>query len=44
MKPSLDVIKGLVKKHPSDKQLGAAVRIFIKELETYRRKPEENND
>ena len=32
MKPSLDVIKGLVKKHPSDKQLGAAVRIFIKEF------------
>ncbi len=43
MKPALDVIKGLVEKYPSDKQLGAAVRIFIKELQSYRRKREENN-
>ena len=43
MKTSLQVIKGLVEKHPNNDQLGAAVRIFIKELETYRRKREENN-
>ena len=44
MKTSLQVIKGLVEKYPNNDQLGAAVRVFIKELETYRRKREENND
>ena len=43
MKPALDVIKGLVEKYPSDKQLGKVVRDFIKELKTYRREREEND-
>jgi len=44
MKTSIQIIKGLVEKYPSDKQLGAAVRIFIKELQSYRRKREENDN
>jgi len=44
MKTSISVVKGLVEKYPNDQQLGRAVRDFIKELETYRRKREENND
>ena len=43
MKTSISVVKGLVEKYPNDQQLGRAVRDFIKELETYRRKREENN-
>ena len=44
MKTSISVVKGLVEKYPNDQQLGRAVRDFIKQLETYRRKREENND
>ena len=44
MKTSLHVIKGLVEKYPNNEQLGAVVRVFIKELETYRSKREKNND
>ena len=44
MKTSLQVIKGLVEKCPNNEQLGAVVRVFIKELETYRSKREKNND
>ena len=44
MKTSITVIEGLVEKYPNDQQLGRAVRDFIKQLETYRRKREENND
>ena len=44
MKTSISVIKGLVEKYPNDQQLGRAVRDFIKELESYRGKREENND
>ena len=44
MKTSISVVKGLVEKYPNDQQLGRAVRDFIRELETYRRKREENND
>tara|TARA_B100000214_G_C23692130_1_gene501344 strand:- start:435 stop:569 length:135 start_codon:yes stop_codon:yes gene_type:complete len=44
MKTSLQVIKGLVEKYPNNEQLGAVVRVFIKELETYRSKREKNND
>ena len=44
MKTSLQVIKGLVEKYPNNEQLGAVVRVFIKELETYRSKREKSND
>ena len=44
MKTSINIIEGLVEKYPSDKQLGAVVRAFIKELQSHRRKREENND
>lgn len=44
MKTSLQVIKGLVKKHPSDEQLGRAVRDFIRQLQSHRRKREKDND
>ena len=43
MKTSISVVKGLVEKYSNDQQLGRAVRDFIRELETYRRKREENN-
>tara|TARA_B100000287_G_C20250707_1_gene629978 strand:- start:163 stop:369 length:207 start_codon:yes stop_codon:yes gene_type:complete len=43
MKPALDVIKGLVEKYPNDQQLGEAVRHFVRELQTIRRKREEND-
>ena len=44
MKTSITVIEGLVEKYPNDQQLGAAVRHFILELQSHRRKREENND
>ena len=44
MKTSINIIEGLVEKYPSDKQLGVVVRAFIKELQSHRRKREENND
>ena len=43
MKTSLQVIKGLVEKYPNNEQLGAVVRHFILELQSHRRKREENN-
>jgi hypothetical protein len=44
MKTSINIIEGLVDKYPNNEQLGAVVRHFIKELQSYRRKREENND
>ena len=44
MKTSIEIIKGLAEKYPNDQQLGRAVRDFITELESHRRKREENND
>ena len=44
MKTSISVIKDLVEKYPNDQQLGSAVRHFILELQSHRRKREENND
>ena len=44
MKTSISVIKDLVEKYPNDQQLGAAVRHFILELQSHRRKREEKND
>ena len=44
MKTSINVIEGLVKKYPNDQQLGSAVRHFILELQSHRRKREKNND
>ena len=38
------VIEGLVEKYPNDQQLGRAVRDFIRQLQSHRRKREENND
>ena len=43
MKTSLQVIKGLVEKYSNDQQLGRAVRDFIRQLQSHRRKREENN-
>ena len=43
MKTSIQIIKGLVEKYPNYQQLGRAVRDFIRELESYRGKREENN-
>ena len=43
MKTSLQVIAGLVEKYPKDQQLGRAVRDFIRQLQSHRRKREENN-
>ena len=43
MKTSLQVIAGLVEKYPNDQQLGSAVRHFILELQSHRRKREKNN-
>ena len=34
---------GLVEKYPNDQQLGRAVRDFIRQLQSHRRKREENN-
>tara|TARA_A100001011_G_scaffold141883_1_gene149910 strand:- start:269 stop:403 length:135 start_codon:yes stop_codon:yes gene_type:complete len=44
MKTSISVIKDLVEKYPNDQQLGRAVRDFILELQSHRRKREENSD
>ena len=44
MKTSINVIEGLVKKYPNDQQLGSAVRHFILELQSHRRKHEQKND
>ena len=44
MKTSISVVKGLVEKYPNDQQLGRAVRDFIRQLQSHRRKREENND
>ena len=44
MKTSINVIEGLVEKYPNDQQLGKAVRDFIRQLQSHRRKREENND
>ena len=44
MKTSISVVKGLVEKYPNDQQLGSAVRHFILELQSHRRKREKNND
>ena len=43
MKTSINVIEGLVEKYPNDQQLGEAVRHFIRELQSLRRKREKNN-
>jgi len=43
MKTSISIIKGLVEKYPNDQQLGIAVRDFIRQLQSHRRKREENN-
>ena len=44
MKTSINVIEGLVEKYSNDEQLGRVVRDFIKQLQSHRRKREENND
>tara|TARA_E500000331_G_scaffold265606_1_gene256827 strand:+ start:366 stop:560 length:195 start_codon:yes stop_codon:yes gene_type:complete len=44
MKTSLQVITGLVEKYSNDQKLGRAVRDFIRQLQSHRRKREENND
>ena len=44
MKTSIKVIEGLVKKYRKDQQLGSAVRHFILELQSHRRKREQKND
>ena len=44
MKTSIQIIKGLVEKYPNDQQLGSAVRHFILELQSHRRKRETKND
>ena len=44
MKTSINIIEGLVEKYPNDQQLGSAVRHFILELQSHRRKREEKND
>ena len=44
MKTSISIIRGLVEKYPNDQQLGRAVRDFIRQLQSHRRKREENND
>ena len=43
MKTSINVIEGLVEKYSNDEQLGRVVRDFIKQLQSHRRKREENN-
>ena len=43
MKTSIQIIEGLVEKYPNDQQLGEAVRHFVRELQTIRRKREEND-
>ena len=44
MKTSINVIEGLVEKYPNDQQLGRAVRDFIRQLQSHRRKREKDND
>jgi len=43
VKTSIQIIEGLVEKYPNDQQLGEAVRHFVRELQTIRRKREEND-
>ena len=43
MKTSINVVEGLVEKYSNDQQLGRAVRDFIRQLQSHRRKREENN-